>query len=597
MVMPMRNGAAAVSAAPIQSLGHPALPRGPVGVLAIASLLCVPLVAASLGDVDGRRTLFDNLAWSGSALAAAVATAWAVPGTTGRTRRVRLAAAAAFALWLLANLAWSVQDLAKTGTIPSIADAFVFAILIPGVLVVVATVRGRMTVAEEIAVYLDSALVVILIATVLLHIHGPAVVALPLGAGVVALGYPLAFIGLAAAGLVALIAAGYPLGSRGPLPLLGGSAIVGTAYLGWIVPTVTGTAAGPISSILFTVGTLVAAGGAATWTDARSDDPRYRARARVLARIGGPFVASLLLLLYLVPAPPTIEPLLRMSLFVGGVAFVVRQGLLLKERTHTLESVTALTNENARLVQELRTELDRRAANESRLIQASRAAAVGELAAGVAHEVNNPLTGVLGFAELILAELPPDDPHRPDVEIIRDEALRARRIVQGLREFASPAGAALEPTDLADLARRTVDLVRYSIERRGVTLSEELAVLPPVLVDPHAIQGAILNVVTNAAQAVADDGRIEIALRAEGDEVVLTVRDDGVGMDEHTLALAREPFFTGRPAEPGTPPRRGLGLSISSGLVESHGGTIFLESRPGHGTLVEFRLPATRRHT
>jgi signal transduction histidine kinase len=595
--MPMRNTARVVSAARLGPHLPTSSSRGPVALLVWTALLCTPAIAGSLLNLDGARVVFDNVAWSGSALGAAIATIWAVNGTTGRTRKVRMAGAAAFVLWLLSNLAWTTLALTGAATIPSISDAFVFAILVPAVVLMVACVHGRMTVAEEIAVYLDSLLVAILITTALLHVHGPGVVTLPLGAAVVALGYPIAFTGLAAAGLIAVMGAGYPLALRGPLPLLAGTGMVGLAYLGWVVPTVNGAAAGSLSSLLFTVGTLVAAFGASTWTDERSRDDQYLWWARYISRIGGPVVASLLLLLYLVPASPAVEPLLRASIFVGGVVFVIRQGLLLKERTNALESVTALTGENARLVRELRTELDRRAANESRLIQASRAAAVGELAAGVAHEVNNPLTGVLGFAELVLADLPADDPHRTDLETIRDEALRARRIVEGLREFGAPAAPALEPTDLAGLVRRTVDLVRYSIERRGVTIAEMLPELPPVPVDPHAIQQALLNVVTNAGQAVGEHGRIDIALRAEDDDVVLTVRDDGVGMDEATLSQALEPFFTARPAEPGAPPSRGLGLSITTGLIESHGGTIVLDSRPGHGTLVEFRLPATRTRT
>jgi signal transduction histidine kinase len=564
---------------------------GPAWLIVAATVVATPLLLASIVDLGGLRGLWDNLHWVGTALAAFVATAWSVRGTTGRVRAVRGSAAIAFGFWLAANLGWAFLTITGTTAIPSFADAFVFAIIAPGAGVLVGSVRGRMTRAEELAAYLDAALVLILIATILIHVHGPRIVALPTIAGFLALAYPTAFIGLAEAGLVALLAAGYPLARRGPVFLLGGSAFIGWAYLDWIVPTTSGAPAGELPSLLFTIGTLVSAYGAVTWTDALATGEAYRRIARLATRILAPTITACLMLSLLVPAPAQIDPILRAGLFLAGVGFVIRQALLLRERTETLDRLTVLTAENARLLAELRAELDRRAADERRVIAASRAAAVGELAAGVAHEVNNPLTGILGFSELLLADTAADDPRRIDLETIRDEALRARRIVSALRDFAAPAPPRLAPTDLADLVHRTVDLVRYSIERRGAVFHEELAELPTVLVDAAAVQQALVNVLTNAGQAVGTEGRIDVRLRCDGDWAVIAIADDGVGMDATTIGLAAEPFFTGRPDEPGQPIPRGLGLSVSSGLVESHGGTFAIDSWPGRGTTVEIRLP------
>jgi signal transduction histidine kinase len=257
-----------------------------------------------------------------------------------------------------------------------------------------------------------------------------------------------------------------------------------------------------------------------------------------------------------------------------------------------LERVTTLTEENGRLVGELRIELARRARDERRMIQASRSAAVGDLAAGVAHEVNNPLTGVLGFAELLIDDMAADNPHRADVETIRDEALRARAIVRALRDFASPRPPSLAETDLSTVVRQTIDLARYSIERRGIRIDENLAALPEILIDARAVQQAVLNVLANASQAVRDNGRIEVTVAAAGDERVITIADDGVGMDAETARLAFEPFFSARPAEHGAEPATGLGLSVSAGLIESLSGTISIDSTPGRGTTVVIRLPA-----
>jgi signal transduction histidine kinase len=226
------------------------------------------------------------------------------------------------------------------------------------------------------------------------------------------------------------------------------------------------------------------------------------------------------------------------------------------------------------------------------MIQASRAAAVGDLAAGVAHEVNNPLTGVLGFAEILIEEAGPDDPRRADLETIRDEALRARDIVRALRDFSNPRPPALAATDVSALVHQTVELVRYTIEHRGITIEEDLPALPPILIDGSAIQQAVLNILTNARQAMDGDGRLRVAVRAEGDGRLITIADDGVGMDADTARLAFDPFFSGRDDTTELEPSAGLGLSVSNGLIASHGGTIRIDSRPGRGTTVEIRLPA-----
>jgi two-component system NtrC family sensor kinase len=292
----------------------------------------------------------------------------------------------------------------------------------------------------------------------------------------------------------------------------------------------------------------------------------------------------------------SIETALRVGIFGASIVFIIREGLLLRERTKMLSAMTDLTAENGRLVGELRDELKRRAIDERRLIEASRAAAVGDLAAGVAHEVNNPLTGVLGFAELLIDDMRPDDPHLPDMRTIRDEALRARRIVRALRDFASPRSPELAPTDLSELVRQTVDLVRYSIECRGITIHEDLPALAPIEIDSSAVQQAVLNILTNARQAVEDGGRLDVSVEADGRGRLISITDDGVGMDAATAQLAFDPFFSGRD-ESGTEPAAGLGLSVSSGLIESHGGTISIHSRPGRGTTVEIRLPAGRQDT
>src|SRR5262245_5649202 len=128
-----------------------------------------------------------------------------------------------------------------------------------------------------------------------------------------------------------------------------------------------------------------------------------------------------------------------------------------------------------------------------RLVHSSKMTAVGELSAAVAHGVNNPLTGVLGYAELLLADWPADDPRRGDVEIIRNEALRARAIVRALVDFARPRDPERSRVDLHETLTTTIDLIRYHVERLGITIVETYGEVEPIEVDPGAVQQVVLN--------------------------------------------------------------------------------------------------------
>jgi signal transduction histidine kinase len=305
--------------------------------------------------------------------------------------------------------------------------------------------------------------------------------------------------------------------------------------------------------------------------------------------LSGALLSALTFMALLLTFPSPIDAIVKIAAFVTGTLVIVRQGILLRERTNMLAEVRTLHRENDRLIGELREELLERERVQAHLISATRLAAVGELAAGVAHEVNNPLTSVLGFAEILLEDLDPGDPRRQDVQTIREAALRARSIVRALRDFARPGEPELASTDLPDLVMRMTDLVRFPLTQAGVVITESQAELPLIALDPQAIQQVILNVLTNAMQAMPDGGSLDIATSIRGSDAVVTITDDGVGMDEVVAARAFVPFFSARRgAGAGAP---GLGLSVSLGLVESHRGTIRLHSTEGVGTTVEISLP------
>jgi signal transduction histidine kinase len=295
----------------------------------------------------------------------------------------------------------------------------------------------------------------------------------------------------------------------------------------------------------------------------------------------------------LVALPSPVEGMVSVVAFMTGTLFVFRLSLLLRDRTTMLAEVRSIHEENDRLVGELRAELLERKRDQDQLLNETRLAAVGELAAGVAHEVNNPLTSVLGFAEILLEDLDHEDPRRQDVQTIRDSALRVRAVVRALRDFAGPGPPEMTPTDLPELVTRMTDLVRFPLTRAGVIIAESHAELPLITLDPQAIQQVIFNVLTNAMQAMPDGGTLRIESSIQGSTAVVTITDDGVGMDETVAAQAFVPFFSARRADGSS----GLGLSASLGLVESHRGTIRLSSEEGVGTTVEISLPIVTDRT
>ena len=227
---------------------------------------------------------------------------------------------------------------------------------------------------------------------------------------------------------------------------------------------------------------------------------------------------------------------------------------------------------------------------QQQLVQATKLGAIGELAAAVAHEVNNPLTGILGFAELLLAELPHDDPRHQEAAIIQSEAVRARAIIRALLEFARPRPPQRIPTDFNELARSTVDLVRFRAGEAGIWISEEYGELPSLDIDPDAFRQVLLNLVNNALDAMPRGGKLRVATRMVADRVNLTVADTGVGMDARTRSRIFTPFFSTRAGAGGG---TGLGLSVSLQIVEGHGGSIEVESEPGKGAVFTVWLPAS----
>ena len=227
-------------------------------------------------------------------------------------------------------------------------------------------------------------------------------------------------------------------------------------------------------------------------------------------------------------------------------------------------------------------------AMQAQLVQSAKMAGVGELAAGVAHEINNPLTGVLTNSSLMLEDLPFDDPRREELQTIVDETLRCRKIVKGLLDFARQT----RPQKVALLLNQVVEdvlaLVRNQAAFRSIAITSELdPTLPPVMADGDQLRQVVLNVILNAADAMPNGGQVWIASRLDpaGQSVELSITDTGVGIPAEIRDRLFEPFFTTK--KTGT----GLGLSIAYGIVEQHRGTIRVDSVPGRGTTFVVVLP------
>ncbi len=250
--------------------------------------------------------------------------------------------------------------------------------------------------------------------------------------------------------------------------------------------------------------------------------------------------------------------------------------------------------------------------------QRDRLAILGELSAGVAHEIRNPLTGIANCAQVLAEGMDPDDTHQRFTRIILDEVGRLNRIVEGLLSYARPSRPELREASVEDVARRAVEMVRPSAEEKGIRLSVKIrARIPRIYIDTEQIEQVLLNLLRNAEQAMPEGGEIGLEIgvarrrpyrrrspgRRAGDRgrsrpaggptmrfVQIRVSDSGHGIPKEMLSRVFNPFFTTR--SKGT----GLGLSLSQSIVREHGGFLTARSVVNKGTTFQLELPVERRH-
>lgn len=233
---------------------------------------------------------------------------------------------------------------------------------------------------------------------------------------------------------------------------------------------------------------------------------------------------------------------------------------------------------------------------EAQLVQSAKLAAIGEMAAGVAHELNNPMTVIIGTAQLMLREMEDGSSESEFLKDIVNCGLRCKKIIQNLLTFSRQDQYPLAPTDLNEEMERVLSLIQYQINRNKIEITQNLHPgLPKIIANGHQLQQVLINFLLNARDAldgVDRERKIEVSTSVRGGEgteqwVVVTVRDNGVGITPENLPKIFNPFYTSKEATKGT----GLGLSVSLGIAEAHGGSIEVESVSGEGSTFFLVLP------
>ncbi len=234
---------------------------------------------------------------------------------------------------------------------------------------------------------------------------------------------------------------------------------------------------------------------------------------------------------------------------------------------------------------------------QAQLIHSEKLASLGRMAAGVAHEINSPLTGIVTFGHLLRKKFPEGSEDREDIDVIIDQANRCSNIIKGLLGFARASAAEKTLINVNDALSSSLNIVRNKADFFNIKLIINFdESLPPVKADPSQLQQVFLNMIMNAADAFDGKGTITITSRTIEDEgkefVEIEFSDTGSGIREEDIEKLFEPFFTTKPVGKGT----GLGLAVSHGIIKEHGGSIFVKSKLGEGSSFFIRLPVYREY-
>ena len=262
------------------------------------------------------------------------------------------------------------------------------------------------------------------------------------------------------------------------------------------------------------------------------------------------------------------------------------------EDTRLLSAVTsqaAIALENAQLYRDLARQLEKLKTTQTQLMRSAKLAAVGELAANIAHEINNPLQSILNYNFILSQGVNDNNPRKADLEALENEALRAQGIVRSLLDFARRDEPKKEEVEVNSLLQSVVPLAKLKTEASGIRLVEDYAQdMLKVDGDAEQLKQVFLNLATNAIDAMSDGGKLTILTKNQGEQVRILFSDTGKGIPAKYLPKIFDPFFTTKPKAKGT----GLGLTVSLSIVEDHNGTISVDSEQGKGSTFTVTLPS-----
>ncbi len=225
---------------------------------------------------------------------------------------------------------------------------------------------------------------------------------------------------------------------------------------------------------------------------------------------------------------------------------------------------------------------------EDQLMQAEKLSSLGLLAAGVAHEVNTPITGISSYTQMLLRETPESDKRKEILQKIERQTFRAAEIVNGLLNFARMNGSGYKALDINDLIRDSLSLLDHQMKQNRIEVRPQLgSSLPHVHGNSGKLQQVFINLFLNARDAMPAGGNLRIETTKNDSTVLVDIRDTGIGISQDNVKKIYDPFFTTKATGRGT----GLGLSVTYGIVQEHGGRIFVESAPGKGTHFTLKLP------
>ena len=227
---------------------------------------------------------------------------------------------------------------------------------------------------------------------------------------------------------------------------------------------------------------------------------------------------------------------------------------------------------------------------EKQLLRTEKLSSLGKLAAGIAHEINQPLTGVLTFSHLLLKKFKDDEATRLDLEVIVRETTRIKKIVQGILDFGRETPMKKECQAVEEILDNTLEIIIHQERFFGINLIKKYgADIPPVMVDSSRMEQVFLNIIFNAQEAMGGSGTLTVQTRKTSDGVEVDLSDTGPGIPEEIQDKIFDPFFTTKDSTEGL--GMGLGLAVSYGIVKKHNGDIQVTSSPESGTTFTVRLP------